>query len=157
MSSSRHLHQLSGYGRTEYHTHGDWIRVLVTMISTQVISINSLELCKWESCMACWGDQISRRRWLTVIRSLVRTIWSGWQRMDIRCSLMNCHLRLFGWFIKVHLFRQSPNIILTHTNSQKDHLKGTLDCIDKSFLSVIFEANQKYDGGIVWGGFHWCS
>jgi len=83
---------------------------------------------------------------------------SCWQRIETHCSLMNHHLRLLGQFIKVRLFGQSPNIILTDTNSQKGRLYGTpIYCIDKFFPSVIFKANQRSDGGIVWGGFHWRS
>ena len=46
MSSDMHLHELSGLGKTEYHTHGYGIQILVATITTRVISTNTLELPK---------------------------------------------------------------------------------------------------------------
>jgi hypothetical protein len=44
MRSGRHMHELSGLGKTEYHIDGFSIRVLVTMRTARGISIYSLEL-----------------------------------------------------------------------------------------------------------------
>jgi len=107
--------------KTEYQTHGYWIRVLAPMITMWVISINTLELHKWVSYMAWWVDWKSQWWWFTGFWSFGRTIQSGWQWMETRWSLMNHH-RFSEPFIKVRFFRQSPNIIWTDTNRQEDPL-----------------------------------
>jgi len=135
------------------------------MITAHVISINSLGWPIWESCMAQWVDRTSRWRPFPGFWSLVRTIHSPWQRVETPyCSLMNHHLRLLGHIIKVRLFRTSTTIIfLTDTNSQKDHLEGTLYCIKKSCLSIILKWikvwywNCCVKSVMATVGFHWCS
>jgi hypothetical protein len=74
------------------------------------------------------------------------------------------NLRLLGQFIKVHLFRLSPKIILTDTNSQKVCLYGTLyyiAWINRFSLSFWKDSNIRWwncEMGIALGkrGFHWC-
>jgi len=53
------------------------------------------------------------------------------------------NLGLLGWFVKVRLFRLSPDIILTDTNSQNGRLYGTLNVAWINPFSMSFWSKLK--------------
>lgn len=116
------------------------MRVLVAMIVVQVFSSNTQECPHWESAMALWVNWTSWYRWPTRYYRLLHTIWSGWQRMGTCLSTMTDQLKLLGRFIKIQFSSHWTHISwLTNTNCQQDHLKGTLYCINITFLSMMLK------------------
>jgi len=112
MSSARHLHRFSDWGKTEFHTHGYWILDPMVRIIEQVISTSSLEWLKWESCMVWWTDRTSRRRWYTGFWSVIRTIRNGLQSIETSCcQMVKMNDNYLGSEIKVRLFKHSTNTI----------------------------------------------
>ena len=112
MSSGRHLHGLSDWGKTEFHTHGYWTQDPMVMITERLISTSSLEWVKWESCMVWWTNRTSRQRWYTGFWNVGRTIRSGLQSNETSCHQM---VRMNdydqGSDIKVRLSKHSTNTI----------------------------------------------
>jgi len=112
MSSGRHLHGLSDWGKTEFHRHGYWTLDPMVMKIERVISTTSLGWLKWEYCMVWWTDPTSRRQWYTGFWSVGRTIWSGLRSMETSChQMVRMNHNYQSSEMKVLLFTHSTNTI----------------------------------------------
>jgi len=84
----RHLHRLSDWGKTEFHTDGYWILDPMVMMTQGVITNSSQEWHKWESWIIWGTDRTSGRWWYTVFWSGIRTIRSGLRSMEsLSCQM----------------------------------------------------------------------
>ena len=112
MSSARHLHGLSGWGKSKFHTHGYWTLDQVVPTTEWVISTSSLQWPKCEFCMVWWANRTSWRRWYTGFQSVVRTIWSGFRSMEtLWCQMVRMNNNYQGSENKVCLLKHSTNTI----------------------------------------------
>jgi len=147
-----HLHRLSEWGKSEFHTHGYWILDQVVMITERVISTSSLQSHKWEYCMAWWANQTSWLGWYAGLKSVEKTIQSSLRRMETSCHhMVRMNDNYQGRVITVLFFNHSSNIISqTDTNlsngmENKALMRSLGGLVDPRFHLVLVGYSVEYE------------
>ena len=139
MNRDRHLHGLSDWGKTEFHTDGHRTLDPMDMIIVRVICTSSLKWLKWESSMVWWTDRTSWGQWYTEFSGVGWTIWSSLWRMETSYhQMVKMNENYQRSKIQVGHFKNSTNTISPTDATQDNEMENIAQLSPGGLVRVQF-------------------